>query len=286
MTDAIHIFGTAGLLSVIPVVLGYHPTDSLVVVCLQGERHQVGPVARVDLSDYRADPQQLAKDIAFPLLRHAQECVLAFYGLQADAFGFGEKLQEQGLTVLDTLFTDNTPHELNPQSEAENVGLGKVVEINRLALQARVEFNRWIDDNSPADAGLYTAMSDSRSRDEYLAANMSRAVDVLPAVLATCRRVPDPAVGASTGEVELVANLCVTAAVLAYRLGDGAVAQFCLDRALRVSPLHRLSHLMLMVMAVAVPPDALDLLVQDLAAADKEGSQSSQQSKEGSSHRA
>lgn len=270
MTDAIHVSGADGLLSVIPIVLGYHPTDSLVVVSLQGEKHHVGPVARVALSDYRADPQQLAKDIAFPLLRHAEQCILVFYGLQADEFDFDEKLQEHGLTVLDTLFTDNTPHGLDPQSEAENVGLGKVVENNRQALRDRVEFNRWIDDESPVADTLYTVMSDSRRRDEYLAASMPRAVDVLPAVLATCRRVPDPAPDASIGEIEMVANLCVTAAVLAYRLGDGAVAQVCLDRALRVSPLHRLSHLMLMVIAVAVPPESLDLLVQDVAAMDKE----------------
>jgi hypothetical protein len=268
MTDAItiRVTGADGLLSVIPVVIGFHPVDSLVVACLQGEQRRLGPVARVELDDYYANPQELADRLAFMVRRHAEHVIVVFYGLAADEAGFSDMLRDHGLEVLDTVFADNTAHELDLQAQAENIGRGKVVEADREALRARVEFNRWSAHNIGADsrAALYLAMTDSTRRDRYLAANIGRAVDVLPAVLAACRRIPDPAPDASAEEITAVANLCATAAFLAYRLGDGPFAQICLDRALRVHPDHQLSHLLIQAMELAITPDALDELVQSI----------------------
>jgi len=263
MTEAIHISGSEGLLTVIPVVLGFHPVDSVVVVGLLGEERRVGPVARINLADYLHDTQKMAEQMTLMMRRHTEQCVLVFYGIQADTAGLDGLLQAAGMQVQDTVFTDNTPHDLNPQVQAESVVLGRVVEIDRQMLRDRVEYNQWIGDDNLGDRSmLYAAMADSHHRDRYLAANMSRARDVLPVLLAACRRVPDPPADASIGQVAMVANLCVSAAIMAYRIGDGAVAQVCLDRAVRVSPHHRLSHLMMSVMATGFPPEDLDRLRQ------------------------
>ena len=55
--------------------------------------------------------------------------------------------------------------------------------------------------------------------------------------------------------------MCAALAVIAYRKGDGALAQVALDRALHSDPAHRLAHLMLAVMAAGMHPSDLDTLL-------------------------
>jgi hypothetical protein len=46
-------------------------------------------------------------------------------------------------------------------------------------------------------------------------------------------------------------------AVVAYRHGDGALAQVAVDRCLAAEPHHRLAHLLLAIMAAGLHPDEL-----------------------------
>ena len=68
----ISISGPSGLLAAVPNMLGFHPTDSLVVMCFTGERYVLGPVARVDLPRGR-DPE-LVRYLTGTALTHA-DCV-------------------------------------------------------------------------------------------------------------------------------------------------------------------------------------------------------------------
>jgi hypothetical protein len=45
----VRLSGHDGLLAAIPAMLGFHPQESLVMVCVAGPRQRVGPVIRVDL---------------------------------------------------------------------------------------------------------------------------------------------------------------------------------------------------------------------------------------------
>jgi len=73
----IRVSGPAGLLAVVPTMLGFHPSNSLVLMCLSGGRRRVGPVARVDLPPGHDRP--LAAQLTSHALRHADEVVVISY---------------------------------------------------------------------------------------------------------------------------------------------------------------------------------------------------------------
>jgi hypothetical protein len=250
-TRVVRITGRDSLLSAIPVILGFHPADSVVLACLQKGSNRLGPIVRADLAQYRSDPETLAEYLASSASRHADRCLLVFYGTRADPTGFGDLLRKHGMPVLGTAFVNNEPHALLPELHAEYIGLGNVVADNRAALAARVEFDPQTG-NQP-DLDLMTAMRGSTTRDEFLAAHIAKSSNSLEAVLATCRQVPDHARGA--------ANLCAVAAILAYRTGNGALAWLCLDRTQRIAARHSLAKLIVEVMNAAVPPADLDAVI-------------------------
>jgi hypothetical protein len=260
MKPAVSISTPDGLLSVIPVVLGFHPTDSVVLACMKRGTNQIGPIARFELSDYLATPIDLAEQMAFSLVKHADQCVLIFYGADADPAGFAGLLAAYGMKVIDTVFTSNEPHKVHPGLHAESIGMGKVIADSREDLRALVEFNDC--PGALPDMTILASMFDAFLRDAYLAANVANAKEVLPHVLETCRRVDDPLPTASPARAGVVANLCAAAAVLAYRTGDGTLAQVCLDRCFRVNGEHRLGHLLMTLMSIAIQPEELDALVQ------------------------
>ncbi|TQK75792.1 DUF4192 domain-containing protein [Rarobacter incanus] len=55
MNNIVRVSDPRELLAFIPYQIGYHPSDSAVVVSLRGHRHRLGVIARADLSDLRAD---------------------------------------------------------------------------------------------------------------------------------------------------------------------------------------------------------------------------------------
>ncbi|MEJ5913717.1 DUF4192 family protein, partial [Pseudokineococcus sp. 1T1Z-3] len=50
MTDVIRATQDRDLVATATAVLGFTPSESLVVICLKGERHRVGMVMRADLA--------------------------------------------------------------------------------------------------------------------------------------------------------------------------------------------------------------------------------------------
>jgi hypothetical protein len=73
----IRVSGPAGLLAAVPPMLGFHPTNSLVLICVCGERRRVGPVARVDLPV--GHDKTMAAHLAVHALNHADEVVVVCY---------------------------------------------------------------------------------------------------------------------------------------------------------------------------------------------------------------
>jgi hypothetical protein len=61
----------------------------------------------------------------------------------------------------------------------------------------------------------------------------------------------------------LAPPLCSVLAMVAYRHGDGALAQLAIDRCLLAEPEHQLAHLMIAIMAAGIHPDQLDEIVND-----------------------
>lgn len=61
-----------------PAILGFHPAESLVLLCLSGPRCRVGPVARVDLPPDE-NAHAVARDLAGHARRHADLAALICY---------------------------------------------------------------------------------------------------------------------------------------------------------------------------------------------------------------
>lgn len=73
----IKVSGPAGLLAAVPPMLGFHPTNSLVLMCLSGDRRRVGPVARVDLPT--GHDRAMARHLTIHALNHADEVAVISY---------------------------------------------------------------------------------------------------------------------------------------------------------------------------------------------------------------
>jgi hypothetical protein len=61
----------------------------------------------------------------------------------------------------------------------------------------------------------------------------------------------------------LAPPLCSVLAMVAYRHGDGALAQLAVDRCLLAEPEHRLAHLMIGIMSAGMHPDELERIVTE-----------------------
>jgi Fe-S-cluster formation regulator IscX/YfhJ len=74
MTIRLRLRGDADLLAFLPYHLGYHPTDSVVLVAMHGNR--MGLTARFDLTDDPVAMTRLAAEVAAPLAREEPEGVV------------------------------------------------------------------------------------------------------------------------------------------------------------------------------------------------------------------
>ncbi len=73
----IHVTGATGLLAAIPVLVGFHPRRSLVLLCMSGPRRRIGPVIRVDLPAAR--DRQLVLQLTRYAQLHADEVAVVAY---------------------------------------------------------------------------------------------------------------------------------------------------------------------------------------------------------------
>ncbi len=304
----IRISGPTGLLAVVPTMLGFHPSNSLVLMCLSGDRRRVGPVARVDLP--RGHDRAMATQLAGHAQRYADEVVVISYqssrrrppmlddllselararvdvmdaivvrgGRARPALSAAMERAHPGVPVPDQ--NDPQVRELaaagaqagrsvlthreqmrrslaGPQGErlklanqGIDVAAGRVSDgLDAVLEQALAE----VDDTGNVRMEIATALAvlltDSAVRD---AAMVRGVVELdrpwLPMLIACASWTPDP----------LAAPLCSVLAMVAYRHGDGALAQIAVDRCLKAEPEHPLAHLMIAIMSAGLHPDELE----------------------------
>ena len=257
-TEAVRVSGRDGLLSTVPTMLGFHPTDSVVIVGLQAPRGRVVLTARVDTADYVANPGDMADQIAGAMSRNGADAVaVVIYGDVPDTDALHGVMAAHGVPVVRTEVTDNVPHAVGSLLAAETVAAGHVTHSSRDGLRALIEHVPTLDP-TPETAALLGRMAGWQARDAFLAESVPSAADVLPQVLTACQTYPDPDGSRAPHYAVELAHLCAVAALLAYRTGNGALAQVAIDRALRIESGHRLSHLLLASIAAGLPPALLD----------------------------
>ncbi len=248
-TTTVKVSGEAETLGAAAALLGFHPRNSVVLLCLSGPRRRIGPVIRMDLINGRI-PEGAAHQLAEYGDRYADEAVvITFTDLGAAAAPDTTALVAaiRGVCpVLQVIDACNTPCDVPDQLRAAAVFNGRAVLPDRAALSRSVEHHPAAPPTRP---DLADAMRTAQGRDRYLTATRTDPAAVPELVTA--------AQGAADTD-PAAPNICAALALLAYRRGDGALAQVAIDRTLRLSPTHRLAHLILAVIAAALPPTGLD----------------------------
>ena len=336
----IRISGPAGLLATVPSMLGFHPTKSLVLLCLSGDRRRVGPVARVDLP--QGHDRAMAAHLTGHALRHADEVVVVSHQdsrrrppLLDDLL---TELARAGVDVLDAIVVrgGRARPALSAAMERSHPGIplpdandptvralsaagalaGRSVLADRGELRKSIagptgerllaadhgideaaagRTGRGPDGHLPAADGRPTGPSDPpepvpqpgwvpdpvsalvelaftqvvRSGQVAVEVATSLAVELtdvlvrdailvtamaevdrpwLPALIACATWIPDP----------MAPPLCSVLAMVAYRHGDGALAQVAVDRCLAAEPGHRLARTMIAIMAAGIRPEELE----------------------------
>ena len=328
-------------MATVPSMLGFHPTNSLVLMCMSGERRRLGPVARVDLPT--GHDRAMAAQLTGHALNHADEVVIICYQnsrrrppLLDDLLA---ELARAGMDVMDAIVVRGgrarpalnalmervhpgvpVPDTNDPQVRALTAAgalAGRSVLADRDELRRSIagptgsrrrQAERGIDEaaagrmpppqgraavtepteNPPSEfairsgpvpdeidhligqafdqvvagdgvqvevaTALAVLMIDEQVRDAVLARGV---VELdrpwLPMLISCATWTPDP----------LAAPLCSVLAMVAYRHGDGALAQVAVDRCLQAEPEHQLAHLMIAIMGAGVRPEELERITAD-----------------------
>jgi hypothetical protein len=331
-TPTLRIRDRRGLVAAVPALLGFHPAESLVLLCLTGPGRQVGPVMRVDLADRTPDMSEYLTRV---VRRHADAVAVVVFATRPHARHrllrrTLQAFRRDGVAVLDACVVGggwirsvpDTPGAgvpdipVLPEDADERTDLdaftalnGRAVLADRAALRSSIagprgsalavaaaavdyaaegllqllesgpidtevwqssvvaDFDRIrerVADGRPPElaeaAALALSVTDGEVRDELLRRVLrnSDQWDVAT-LIAVVVRLPDAAAAA----------LCGVLAVLAYRRGDGALAQIAVDRALAGEPGQRLAELMVQAMASALHPDTMMELTQTGAEASR-----------------
>ena len=107
----VRLSGRHGLLAAVPAMLGFHPEESLVMICLSGPRRRVGPVIRVDLDDLAgagaSGTQSPVVQFRAHARRYSDEVALVCYtecpGPSAMFEGVLKGLDAGGVSILDAV---------------------------------------------------------------------------------------------------------------------------------------------------------------------------------------
>ncbi|MCI4063343.1 DUF4192 domain-containing protein [Micromonospora sp. R77] len=180
----------ADLIAAVPYLLGFHPTDSVVVVAMRGRR--VVFAARADLPPPTAEPQQAARHLADVIARqHAAAATVVGYGPAARVTpavdAVSDALAGAGLVVLDSLRVtdgrwwsylctepdccppDGTPYDPGASEvSAAAVFAGQVALPDRAALTAQV---------APVDGPVRVAMRQATARARSRLAELTEDLD-------------------------------------------------------------------------------------------------------------
>ena len=139
MTVTVRVSDTREVLAAIAYNLGFHPTESIVVVSLRGPRHALGLTARIDL----IDADQAAATLAGHLVQDgADAAVIVAYtqdGDQAhDATLFvDDALNAAGIGPVGVWWvtaTDSLP--INPQRPGESAHTGRALDLEATVIAA------------------------------------------------------------------------------------------------------------------------------------------------------
>lgn len=333
----IRITGPAGLLAAVPPLLGFHPTNSLVLLCVCGGRRRVGPVARVDLPP--GHDRALAQQLTLYARMHADEVAVVCYlrgkrrpPLLDDLLG---ELAAAGIAVMDamTVREGYARPALSAAMERNHPGIPMPAPDDPVvcALEAAGALSgRSVLPDRDALRRSIAGPTGSRLRaaeggiNEAAAGRMPAVTQTdTPAVVslrrtATARRHPVPpsiwelmdaacVQVAETGTVDMpVATavaavlaedavqravlkealreldgfwlpmliscatwtpdavappLCSVLAVVAYRHGDGALAQVAVDRCLAAEPQNPLALVLIDIMSAGLRPEDLDDMI-------------------------
>lgn len=339
----IRLSGPAGLLAAVPTMLGFHPTDSIVLMCMNGDRNTLGPVARVDLPPGR--DRQLVAQLTGTALTHAdrvavicyprrrrrpailddliEELVYAGVGVVAALVVHAGRVwdapRSRSLRLADSQPAPGPHHPAAQALAAENAMTGRVVLADRAQLRASIagphgDRRRLFDDavaavinghpaDLPANIGDRSGTGSAGGRDRsHLPADLAplpervhRLVDCALdqvsargevdvriaaelAIVCLERPLRDGVLVRGLVELDqtwlamliscaawttddLAAGTCAVLAALAYRSGDGGLAQVSVDRCLAAEPDNRLTHLLLAAMSAGLPPEVLDRLL-------------------------
>ncbi len=334
--STVRLTGRRGLLAAIPSMLGFHPQESLVMVCLTGPRRRLGPVIRLDL-EAPAGGSAACEQLRFIAGRHADEVALVCYTEQtrtpALVYDVADILAGSATAVLDVVLVgggqvrtavevigaavqddEDGNEEDGNEADTDDVQVrmmaaaaalhGRAVLPDREALRRSIagptgpsarralagmqtaadRLLEALGTDGPVDQAVLQQLTDRtlaravaetttadgvRSETAALLALLLCDVDIrdrvivqavreldtpwVPMLVATARAIPD----------QDAAEVCAVLSVAAYRRGDGALAQVAADRALASQPEHRLSHLMVGVMAAGMPPAELADLAVD-----------------------
>lgn len=246
--NAIKASNPQQLVGTLPVILGFHPEDSLVVAGLSGPRRRLGPVARVDLHGMNPD---LLRALGSAMAPHVDTVIAVIYGGQGEVTE-ADLRQHLDLDVDDVLWVPNTHREVHaPVAEAAAMN-GRAVLPDRSALTASVEHQAGTGTDQTRRT-VQTVTDSITARDQFLMDRMGDAPTAVVELIAAAQSVTDTDPG--------TAHLCGALAMLAYRAGDGALGQVAVNRALRIDPHHRLAHIALQIMAAGVHPDELATIV-------------------------
>ena len=357
----IRISGPAGLLAVVPSMLGFHPTNSLVLMCISGGRRRVGPVARVDLA--KGHDHAMAEQLTNHARRHADEVVVISYQTSRRRPPMLDDLlsalARAGIDVMDAMVVRGgrvrpalnaameRAHPGVPVPDASDPQVRELAAASALAgrsvLSDRDELRRsiagprgarlvraqrhieeaaagrlpadWATDGrpvahhpaadptpEPVDQGEPVDQPEPAGQQEYVlrVGSLPDEVDHLVemalrqvgatgevtvevatalAVMLTDAGVRDAVLIRAVAEIDLpwlpmligsatwtpdylAAPLCSVLAMVAYRHGDGALAQIAVDRCLAAEPKHSLAHLMIAIMAAGVRPEELERIAR------------------------
>lgn len=335
--ELVRVSGPRGLVSAIPFLLGFHPMESIVLLCLRGPRRRMGPVLRMDLPVGAAVGTATATFLAERAAEHATAVALLCYTAEANTRNpqrqiyprnaFVQEclaqLRAAGVPVFDAMlirsnqmwsYLHHDPAEPgHPLLAADDpavghlhsahVGAGRAVLSDRTSLAATVTgpvgiaagraesdiqqaMSRFEAEIADADyratvaagcdiadsalteyraarlagrtprptilADLIAVMADHNVRDSVISwAVQHLADDPLPLFIELARWTPDAWCG----------PICATLAIVAYRSGDGALAQVANDRARLAEPDLRLAVMLTEFFSSGAHPDELDSLV-------------------------
>lgn len=252
--ETIRISSSTELRSAIPSILGFHPTESVVMLCLT-EQHRLGPVMRADLADLTGDKdvrQELTDTLIGAARQYAAAVVIVVYSDNPNRAAI-EALTahiSKYISSVEVTGAGNEPAPVHATLAAERALSGRRVLTDRAELVACVQFH----DGAPQPENYETiigAMDSTTGRDDYLRAHLNDEPTIATLIEAAQATGDDDAT---------IVNLCAVLAAIAYRHGDGALARVALDRARDIEPDHRLSNMLDMALSGGLPPETLEAL--------------------------